>query len=74
MAIRLRKPDGSTPPPLPSEAVIGDPPVFRETMLALVGRDPDFMAHLRVAEQPRWSALDELLWQAGMRITEGRAA
>ncbi len=71
MAIRLRKPDGSTPPPA---AAMGDPPVYRETMLALVGMDPDFMAHLRVAEQPRWSALDELLWQAGMRITEGEAA
>ncbi len=74
MPIRLRKPDGSFPTPLPPEAVMGDPPVYLETMLALVGRNPSFMAHLRVASAPRWSALDELLWEAGQKITEGQAA
>ncbi len=53
MAVRIRKPD---PVPLP------DPPIAQETMLALVGRDPTFMADLRVAAPVAdWSALDELM-------------
>lgn len=59
--IRLRKPAG--PYPLLPETFGGDPPVFRQTLRALVGRDPTFMADQRVAQPavPEWSALDAVI-------------
>ena len=60
--IRLRKSDALIPTRLPVEMFVGDPPVYRETLRALVGRDPTFMACERVAPQVAdWSALDELM-------------
>jgi hypothetical protein len=64
--IRLRKP--TTAPP---EAFVGDPPVYRETLLALVERDPTFMSDQRIAQPDGWSALDDLLVRAS---EEGVAA
>ncbi len=53
MAIRLRKPPA---PPLP------DPPIARETLRHLVGRNPSFMADQQVTLPVEdWSALDELM-------------
>jgi hypothetical protein len=68
MPIRLRKPDGSKLAPLPPEAVMGDPPVYRETLRALVGRNPLFMLERRVAVSvPDWSALDAVVEAARER-------
>jgi hypothetical protein len=57
MPIRLRRPDGSLPTVPPP-----DPPVYRETLRALVGRDPTFMAYERVAAPVAdWSASDAVV-------------
>ncbi len=69
--IRLRKP--ATPTRLPAEAIMGDPPVYRETLRHLVGRNPSFMASTPVAvPDARWSALDDLLWRAGQQIVDDK--
>ncbi len=53
MPVRLRKP---TAPPLP------DPPIARETLRALIGRNPSFMVDQQVTLPVEdWSALDELM-------------
>jgi hypothetical protein len=69
MPIRLRKPDGSRPaPPLRPEAVMGDPPIYQETLLGLVALNPSFMLERRVAQPARdWSALDALVEEARER-------
>ncbi len=65
MTIRLRKPDGSKPLPLPAVVPVGDPPIYRETLRHLVGLDPTFLLERRVAPPvPEWSALDALVEQA----------
>jgi hypothetical protein len=72
MAIRLRKPDGSKPLPLSAALIVGDPPIYRETLHALVGRDPTFLLERRVAPPALgWSALDAVIEQAR---EEGAAA
>lgn len=56
--IRLRRPAGA----LPAEAFTGDPPVYRETLRELVGRNPSFMLERRIAPPvPEWSALDAVV-------------
>ncbi len=66
MAIRLRRPDGSKPLPLPAALLVGDPPIYRETLQHLVGQDPTFLLERRIAQPqvPEWSALDALVEQA----------
>ncbi len=66
MAIRLRKPDGSKPLPLSAALLVGDPPIYRETLHHLVGLDPTFLLERRIAQPqvPEWSALDHLLAEA----------
>lgn len=63
MAIRLRKPDGSKPLPLSAALMVGDPPIYRETLRALMARDAFFLVDPRVEHRP-WSALDHLLAEA----------
>lgn len=66
MAIRLCKPDGSKPLPLSAALIVGDPPIYRETLQALVGRNPSFLLERRVAvpQVSEWSALDALMVEA----------